>query len=129
MRRPAQALDTELGSRDFALAVPVIRYVVSVSYGVKGGQSAYGPFFSTGAAQRFIDTLDRVDAQILPLNDPEVKPKAEPMPADVEHLTDGGTPITEWEAALLLSPSLEQAVSAVNEAFRRIRLNRREDSQ
>jgi hypothetical protein len=107
----------------------VIRYVVSVNYGAKGGQSAYGPFFTTGAAQRFIDTLDHVDAQILPLNDPEVKPKTEP--ADVEHLTDGGMPITEWEAAPLLlpPPSLEQAVSAVNEAFRRIRLNRREDGQ
>jgi hypothetical protein len=104
----------------------VIRYVVAVRYGVKGGQSAYGPFFSTGAAQRFIDTLDHADAQILPLNDPEVKPKAEP--AEVEHLTDGGMPITEWEATPLpsLPLSLEQAVSAVNEAFRRVRLNRRE---
>jgi hypothetical protein len=107
----------------------VIRYVVAVSYGGKGGQSAYGPFFTTGAAQRFIDTLDRVDAQILPLNDPEVKPKTEP--ADVEHLTDGGMPITEWEATPLpsLPLSLEQAVSAVNEAFRRVRLNRREGGQ
>jgi hypothetical protein len=107
----------------------VIRYVVAVSYGAKGGQSAYGPFFTTGAAQRFIDTLDRVDAQILPLNDPEVKPKAEPAEvAEVEHLTDGGRPITEWEATPLpsLPLSLEQAVSAVNEAFRRVRLNRRE---
>lgn len=104
----------------------MIRYVVAVRYGVKGGQSAYGPFFSTGAAQRFIDTLDHADAQILPLNDPEVKPKAEP--AEVEHLTDGGMPITEWEATPLpsLPLSLEQAVSAVNEAFRRVRLNRRE---
>lgn len=104
----------------------MIRYVVAVRYGVKGGQSAYGPFFTTGAAQRFIDTLDHADAQILPLNDPEVKPKAEP--AEVEHLTDGGRPITEWEATPLpsLPLSLEQAVSAVNEAFRRVRLNRRE---
>lgn len=102
----------------------MIRYVVAVTHGAGGGCSAHGPFFSLSAAQRWIDASGYADIEILPLNEPEVPPRT--SAAEVEHLNDGGHPISQWamEPPVAMPPHLAQVVSAMSEAMRNIRIPR-----
>ena len=93
----------------------MMRLVVVVTYGPKGkgGKAAFGPFFSVSAAKRYIATLGQgEDGQIFPLNDPEVPTRTSCAVAEM----------VEAQEPVNMVPSVAEAVDALVETLRRVRI-------